>query len=446
MSEWLTPRRRTTIGALLAVVALGITAWSLDGAWDARRDAVDARNRAESELADLRVVLDNAHNRIRQAEIERARATAERDGAAVSVQLRRDELAATRTSRDQATDARNTKSAEVVAVRQCISGANVALDALQRRDNAATVAALQLVDAPCRAAQAGGGATPRYGFDFPDPFVLVAGREQYAFATNSGGGNIQVLRRQPDGAWATAGDALGRFPGWAAWGRTWAPSALARPGGYVLYYTVREATTGRQCVSRAVSPTPGGPYVDDSAAPLACGGREALDPEAVVAADGTPVLMWKRERPAAIVAQPLSPDGLALVGTERELLRATQRWQDTNVEAPSMLVTATGSWLFFSSAHWNGGRYATGVVHCAGALGPCDRAAAAPLMESHDRIAGPGGASVFQETPGTFGLAYHAYVSANGSPVPGGGVGWPNPRLLFTATIDLRTGRPVVVE
>jgi hypothetical protein len=268
--------------------------------------------------------------------------------------------------------------------------------------------------------------------------VLVAGTERYAFATNSTGGNIQVLHRQPDGAWATAGDALGRFPDWAAWGRTWAPSVLQRFGGFVMYYTVREKTSGRQCVSRAVAPAPGGPYVDTSTAPLACGSREALDPEAVVAPDGTPVLLWKRERPAAIVAQPLTPDGLALAGTERELLHATQRWEDTNVEAPSMLVTGGGSWLFFSGGSWNGGKYATGAVHCAGPLGPCDSASAAPLLASHDRLAGPGGASVFPDGPGTFGLAYHAYMSPN--------VGYPASRLLFTATVDLRSGRPAIVE
>ena len=269
---------------------------------------------------------------------------------------------------------------------QCIGGANAALDALQRHDTAATVSALQGVDAPCRAAQsAQGGPTPRYGFDFPDPYVLVAGTEHYAFATNATGGNIQVIHRQPDGSWATAGDALGQFPPWAAPNHTWAPSVLPRLIGYVMYYTVREAATGRQCVSRATSLGPGGPYVDTSTGPLVCGAREALDPEAVVAADGTPVLLWKRERPAAIVAQPLTPDGLALAGTERELLRASQRWEDTNVEAPSMLVNGAGAWLFFSGGNWNGSKYATGVVHCAGALGPCDRSSAAPLL----RVARP---------------------------------------------------------
>ena len=35
-------------------------------------------------------------------------------------------------------------------------------------------------------------------------------------------------------------------------------------------------------------------------------------------------------------------------------------------------------------------------------------------------------------------IAYHAYVSPN--------VGYPASRLLFTATIDLRNGRPALVD
>jgi len=433
-----TPRRWHRVALAVAVGALAIVAWHLNGAWDARRAAIDARNRARSELADLRETFATQQNRLHEARLDATRAQAERDGGVVSVQLRNEQLTATKAGRDDATNTRNAKAAEVVVVRQCIGGANAALDALQRHDSAATVSALQFVDGPCRAAQASqGGTTPRYGFDFPDPFVLVAGTDQWAFATNASGGNIQVLHRQADGSWTTAGDALGQFPAWATAGKTWAPSVLQRLGGFVLFYTVREAATGRQCVSRATSTAPGGPYVDTSAGPLACGDREALDPEPVVGADGTPVLMWKRERPAAIVAQPLTPDGLALAGTERELLRANQRWEDSNVEAPSMLVSGNGSWLFFSGGFWSGSKYATGVVHCAGPLGPCDRAGPAPLLASHDRIAGPGGASVFQQSPGTFGLAYHAYVSPN--------VGYPASRLFFVGSIDLRTGRPVIV-
>ena len=434
-----TLRRAFIMVTTVAVVALAVSAYHLNTTWDSRTRAVRAMLEARGVLADERETLDSAQRRVRWARVEARRAVAERDGAQLSVQDRRAQLVAIEADRDHASGVRDALSAEVQLVRQCLAGASTALDALRRRDNPATIAALQSVDGACRAAQSGTSRpSARYGFDFPDPFVLTVGADAYAFATNSGGGNIQVLRRQADGTWATHGDGLGQFPAWAGWGRTWAPAVLARPGGFVLYYTVRESVTGRQCISRAVAVEPGGPYIDTSTGPLECGERNAIDPEAVVAADGNPVLLWKHEHPNTIVARQLAPDGLSLVGPEHELLTVTAAWESNNIEAPSMLVTPTGAWLFFSGNDWNSRRYATGVVHCASALGPCDRASGAPWLASHGSLVGPGGASVYQESPGQFRLAYHGYRAPN--------VGFPASRLLFIGALDLSSGRPALVE
>jgi hypothetical protein len=205
-----------------------------------------------------------------------------------------------------------------------------------------------------------------------------------------------------------------------------------------MYYTVRESATGRQCISRAVASVPTGPYVDRSTAPLECGERDAIDPEPVMGSDGLPVLLWVHEHPNAIMARQLAPDGLSFVGPSHQLLSPTAGWEANNVEAPSMLVTPTGSWLFFSANDWSSRRYAIGVVHCAGPMGPCDRAGSGPLMASHDPIVGPGGGSVYQDAFGSYRLAFHAYREPN--------VGYPASRLFFTAGIDLHTGRPVLVE
>lgn len=432
------PSRATAL-LVAAILALGFTAWNLDRAWTTRRDAVRAQQRVHTRLLDTRDRFATARAHLRRARIDARAARAEHDASQLSVGMRRLQLAATSTERDQAANLRAGATAEVGIVQQCLGGAHLALDALRLGDTAGTVGGLRAVDGACRAAKAAqSGPAPNYGFDFPDPFVLTVGTDQYAFATNASGGSIQALHRGADGTWTTAGDALGQLPGWAARGHTWAPSVLPVGGGYVLYYTVRDARTNLQCVSRATAPAPGGPYTDTSSDPLVCGSREAIDPEAVRGADGTPVLLWKRERPATIQAQPLTPDGLALTGTERTLLHAERAWQGGNVEAPSMLVTGAGAWLFYSANSWSTARYATGVVHCAGPLGPCDHAAAGPVLASHGAIVGPGGASVFVEGFGRWGLAYHAYVAPN--------VGYPASRLFFAGRIDLASGSPVVVE
>ncbi len=430
---------RTTALLVVGIIAFGCTAWNLDRAWTTRRVAVRAQQRVHTELLDTRDRLADARAHLRRARIDTRTARAERDASQLSVGMRRLQLAATDAERDQASNLRTTTTAQVGIVQQCLGGAHLALDALQRGDAAGTVGGLRAVDGACRAAKAAeSGPAPSYGFDFPDPFVLTVGTDRYAFATNASGGSIQALRRAADGTWTTAGDALAQLPGWAARGHTWAPSVLAVGGGYVLYYTVRDARTNLQCVSRATAVAPGGPYVDTSADPLVCGSREAIDPEAVRAPDGAPVLLWKRERPATIQAQSLTPDGLALAGTERTLLRAERAWQGGNVEAPSMLLTGGGAWLFYAANSWSTTQYSTGVVHCAGPLGPCDHAAAGPVLASHGAVVGPGGASVFVDGFGRWGLAYHAYVAPN--------VSYPASRLFFAGRIDLASGSPVVVE
>ena len=134
----MTPRRFAAM--TVAVVLLGVVAWNLNGAWDARRAAIDARNRARSELADLREHLATQRNRRHEARLDAARAKAERDGASVSVQLRNEQLTVMKAGRDDATNTRNAKTAEVLVVKQCIGGANAALDALRRGAPLAIVA------------------------------------------------------------------------------------------------------------------------------------------------------------------------------------------------------------------------------------------------------------------------------------------------------------------
>ncbi len=420
-------------------IALGTTAFHVNGAWDSRTRAVRALAVTRLDLTRERDALGSARARVDQGRIASNRARAERDGAKLSVDDRGAQLVATQADRDQARNARTTLNATVAVVRQCLDGAKTALDALQRNDNAATTAALKSVDDACRRANtAQGGSAPVYAFDFPDPFVFNDRGTLVAFATNASAGNIQVIKQQPDGAWATAGDALGPLPPWASKGRTWAPSVLARPGGFVMYYTALEAFTGRQCISRAVSTSATGPFVDTTTGPMECGESGAIDPEAVIGAFGVPVLLWKHERPAAIIARPLTPDGLAFAGEAHHLLRVNHRWEAGVVEAPSMVVDGSGAWLFYSGNDWNGRRYAIGVAHCDGPLGPCDTGSGVALLSSHDALAGPGGASVFVDATGQRRVAFHAYQEPK--------VKYPESRLLHIAKLDLASGRPVLVE
>jgi hypothetical protein len=323
-----------------------------------------------------------------------------------------------------------------LAVQQCLDGVERALDRTRVRDTAGATAFLRSAAPACQTAlSAPGSPVPVLPFDFADPFVLHTGGQYYAYATNAAGGNVQMARSGNLVDWEFVGNALGPLPPWATPGSVWAPAVLARSPNTVLYYTVREAFTGRQCLSVAAAASPNGPFLDGSTGPLECGESGAIDPSAFVDASGNPFLTYKTERPARIWSRPLTPDGLAFAGPPSLLLAPSQRWEAGNVEAPSMMRNGNSYWLFYSGNDWNGRSYAEGIAGCAGPLGPCSANGANPVLASREGIAGPGGGEVFNDGS-TWWLAYHAYRE----PL----VRYPNSRLLHFARIGVGGGRPTI--
>jgi hypothetical protein len=418
--------------ALLALVTLGGARQASTARADdeqllaARRDALDAQRR---DLRSLQARI--AHLEVEAFQVQQARALS-----AATVATAQESLATTQRELDGARLTQASQDARLLAIRTCLGGARRALDATTVGDSSRAVLELRAVTAACTQALARrDGDSPVYEFDFADPYVLRAGSALYAFATNAGGGTVQVLRSSDARSWSPAGSALTRQPGWARPGTTWAPAVLQRGATFVLYYATRQQSTNRQCLSTAVATSPAGPYVDDTAGPLECGTRGAIDASPFVAPDGTAYLLWKQE-PNLIVGQQLAPDGRALVGERRTLLAPSRGWEGGNVEAPSMLVSGGRYWLFYSANDWNGRRYVQGMAGCAGPLGPC-RADGAPFLQSHGTVAGPGGGEAFQDLAGHWQLAYHAYREP--------AVGYPNSRLMHVAPLTLDgSGRPAV--
>ncbi|MGH9277831.1 MAG: glycoside hydrolase family 43 protein [Acidimicrobiales bacterium] len=281
--------------------------------------------------------------------------------------------------------------------------------------------------------------------DFADPFVLRVGSTYYAYATNAGGRNVQVMVSQDLAHWEHLGDALPRLPAWAAPGNTWAPVVLETPGRYVLYYTVREARSGRQAISAAASDRPEGPYADDRSEPLvfqvARGG--SIDPSPFVDDDGAAYLLWKSDdnalqRPSSLWAQRLSDDGLSLAGEATELLRHDRSWERPLVEAPSMVRHGDTYYLFYSGNWWESNDYAVGYATGPAPLGPFRKATRrrAWFVAGMDGV-GPGGQEFFTDTDGALRMAYHAWTP--------GTVGYGNggARSLRIARVTFTGGEPV---
>ena len=288
-------------------------------------------------------------------------------------------------------------------------------------------------------------ATSLVAADAPDPDVLVAAGRQWLYTTNvfPFGFTLNVPVRVSDDlvTWAYVGDAMPEPGRWARAGRTWAPSVIEIPGGYALFYSARHNASGRQCIGRATSALPQGPFVDRWEAPLVCeldrGG--SIDPDAFRAPDGRLILHWKSDGnavgvPTVLWAQELTPDGamFASGSTPRPLLSSAggPGWEAGIIENPAMVTGSDGTtWLMYSGGEWQSPGYAVGIARCWGEFGPCERAGI--LIASGGGAVGPGGASPFVDRTGQLWLALHGWVGA--ASYSGGGERW---TALATATAD----------
>ncbi len=311
----------------------------------------------------------------------------------------------------------------------CLRAQEAATAAIGAGDRGAAVAALNAAADGCRTALAASSGA-RFPYDFPDPFVLAVGDDYYGYSTNAGAGDVQLLHSADLLTWEFVGNALAALPAWATPGATWAPSVLPRSdGGYVLYYTARDAASGFQCISSALGATPTGPFVDDSTAPLLCqvefGG--SIDPSPLVDAAGDAWLVWKSERPAVVWSWRLAPDGRSFVGLASQLAAADQPWEAGVVEGPALTRIAGDHYLFYSGGDWSSADYGMAYARCDGPAGPCTKVGA--VLETSARVSGPGGGDVFVDRDGRPWLAYHGYVPPD--------VGWPNSRVLFADPIEI---------
>ena len=269
---------------------------------------------------------------------------------------------------------------------------------------------------------------PVLNVDFPDPFVLKVGNTYYAYATNGNGKQEQTATSKDLVHWKLGPDALPKLGSWDFPGSTWAPEVLARGHGtYVLYYT---ASSGTQCIGRAVASKPLGPFVDSFSGPLVCQKADggSIDPD-----PSGGYLYWKNDgnsigRLTRIWAQRLSADGLHLVGPRRAIEQnGNQVWEGGVVEGPEMIRHDGRYYLFYSGGNFDDDSYAVGYATCSGPLGPCVDAPENPILKTGCRAHGPG-----HNTFAGSWILYHAWNPAHSR------------RALWLSRLEWKHGRPVV--
>lgn len=274
---------------------------------------------------------------------------------------------------------------------------------------------------------------PVINSNFADPAVMRVDGVYHAYATNSGGKNIQHETStdlvhwtpQPDaaptlGAWVGA---CSFAPGGATDHCVWAPDVSPVPGGYAMYYTARDKLAPRQCIGMSFATTPNGPFVPVGTDPLVCPDGQrgttdlggAIDPSTYVE-NGQRYLLWKADGnccnlPASIYIQPLSADGRTLTGPPTRLISNDQPFEGRVVEAPTLVKHAGTYYLFYSANDFGGGNYRTGYATASSITGPYAKSRTELMTTDlfHGTVIGPGGEDVFTTPTGATKIAFHGW-------------------------------------
>jgi xylan 1,4-beta-xylosidase len=252
--------------------------------------------------------------------------------------------------------------------------------------------------------------------DFPDPSIIRAGRDYWATATTSQWAPIFPLLHSTDLVnWELRGAVFQTAPSWSA-GSYWAPEISADGGRFFVYYTARKKG-GPLCVAVADAGRPQGPYTDRG--PLVCQDAGSIDAAPVRDENGRRYLVWKedgnsRKLPTPLWAQPLSDDGLKLIGEKREILRNETSWEAHLVEGPYLLRRGDWFYMFYSADACCGRRcnYKLGVARARKLLGPWERYIGNPILAGNEQWKCPGHGSVVQDQGGRTFLLYHAYETS----------------------------------
>ena len=269
--------------------------------------------------------------------------------------------------------------------------------------------------------------------NFADPAVLRVGRVYHAYATNSGGQNIQHETSTDLVHWTKRADVLPTLGAWVGpctftpGGATdhcvWAPDVTPVHGGYVLYYTARDAMAPRQCIGAAFSRSADGPFAPIGTQPLVCPDGERGTPNLGGAIDastyrenGQLYLLWKSDGnccslPATIFLQPLSADGRTLTGPATELIHNDQPFEKAVVEAPKLVKHGGRYYLFYSANDFGGGNYRTGYATASSLTGPYTKSRTELMTtdQFHGTVIGPGGEDLVTTPSGRTAIVFHGW-------------------------------------
>ena len=248
--------------------------------------------------------------------------------------------------------------------------------------------------------------------NFPDPHVIRADDQYFAYSTTSAGANIRYARSPNLVEWEIVGEALPELASWSGLTplfsdvpheATWAPAVAQVGDGFVMYYTTPALELPRpdgkpsQCIGVATSDSPEGPFVDSSPGPIVCQSDLGGSIDATqFADDGAQYLLWKNDGnccgiPTRFYIQELSDDGLELIGEPTDMgVSNDLLWERFVIEAPTLWKNGETYFLFYSGNDFASADYAVGYATSADVLGPyVDAEESHPAHPPARRGAGP---------------------------------------------------------
>lgn len=293
---------------------------------------------------------------------------------------------------------------------------------------------------------------PVYDRPIADPYILQHEATYYLYGTSPSATEIETARSTDLVTWEPLTSALAALPGWS-FGNAWAPEVVQVGDTWLMYYTA--GTQGirnpnddaTQCLTVAVGTSPEGPFVDDSDEPFLCQAKlgGSIDATYFRDTDDRHYLIWKNDGNCCRIRtrfylQELSDDGRSLVGEAVELegLVNEKRWEDTVIEAPTLIERDGTYYMFFSGGYFASADYAVGYATADDLRGPYADSPDNPILKTKPPAAGPGHQTIIADKDGELWMAYHAWDAKK----IGGDAG--GQRMLWLDELVWEGDRPVV--
>lgn len=213
-----------------------------------------------------------------------------------------------------------------------------------------------------------------------DPYILVADGYYYLYIT--GNTYIPAYRSTNLTDWQELGPVF--TPARDAWSvhNLWAPEVVAKDGKYYMYYSGRNAYTGKMGIGVAVADNPAGPFaeidttaeggsIDRTVMPFDFG-FTMIDPNVFIDEDGKIYMYFSKDQVdqiSKICVAELDEDMVTVKeGTLREdIIEPEQQWENPDSlprwnEAPEMMKHNGKYYLMYSANYYQSRYYSVGVA------------------------------------------------------------------------------------